>query len=73
MKILVRIKPGSKKGPLVERVSDDELLVYVKERAVEGQANDALIKILSDFFDTPKTRISIEKGHKSRQKIVKIE
>ena len=45
--IVVRIKPGSRKGPLVEVGDDGELTIYVREPAVEGKANDAVIKLLA--------------------------
>ena len=35
--ITVRVKPGSRKGPLVETDPDGSLTVYVPERAVDGK------------------------------------
>lgn len=35
--IVVRVKPGSRKGPLVEVGDDGALTLYVRERAVEGR------------------------------------
>ena len=40
LKIAVTVKPGSKKGPLVEK-ADDGLIVYVREQAVDGKATAA--------------------------------
>jgi uncharacterized protein YggU (UPF0235/DUF167 family) len=37
-KITVHVKPGSARGPLVEEV-DDHFVVYVKEKAIDGKAN----------------------------------
>ena len=35
--ISVRVKPGSRKGPLVETDDDGTLVVYVREPAVEAR------------------------------------
>ncbi|WP_223171077.1 DUF167 domain-containing protein [Microbacterium sp. NIBRBAC000506063] len=39
MQYTVRVKPGSKKGPLVEEDEKGDLTVFVRERAVDGAAN----------------------------------
>ena len=46
----MRVKPGSRKGPLVEVGADGELTVYVQARAVEGKANEAVVKLLATHF-----------------------
>lgn len=73
MKVEVRVKPGSKKGPLVQPSLTGELLVYLREPAVEGKANRALIKLLADYYEVPKTSVTIVSGLKSRNKIVRID
>lgn len=72
MNVTVRVKPGSKKGPLVQPALDGSLLVYVREPAVEGRANQALVKILAEYFGVAKSQIRILKGHSSRTKIIKL-
>lgn len=71
-KVSVRVKPGSKKGPLVEANENGELVVYVRERAVDGKANDAVIKILAKHFSVAKSQVAIAHGQQSRQKLIKI-
>ena len=67
----VTVKPNSKKGPLV--IADGaNLTVYLCEKPVDGEANSALIKILAKHFHVPKTSITIQRGGKSRQKIINI-
>lgn len=73
MKYTTLIKPNSKKGPLVEKQVDGSLVVYIREPATEGKANNALIELLADFFDVPKTSIEILRGHKSRNKVIEVE
>ncbi len=71
MRITVRVKPGSKKGPLVE-VTAEGLTVFIQQRAVDGAANEALIQVLAKHFGTAKSNIEIESGFTSRIKRVKV-
>ena len=41
---------------------DSTLYVYFKAIREKGQANEKLIEILSDFFEIPKTSLSINSG-----------
>lgn len=72
MKISVKVKPGSKKEG-IERVDDTNFIAHVKAPPVEGKANDALVRLLSDYFGVPKSKILIIKGTTSKYKLVEIE
>lgn len=72
MRITVQVKPGSKKGPLVESADDGSLTVFIKERAVDGAANEALIAVLAKHFRVSKSEITIESGFTSRIKRVSV-
>jgi uncharacterized protein (TIGR00251 family) len=69
----VHVKPGSKKGPLIEVQPDQSLIVYLKERAVDGAANEGLVKLLAEHFGLRKNQVEIESGFTSRIKRVKVE
>lgn len=71
MRITVKIKPNSRIEE-VEKLPEGGYLVRVKAPAVEGKANIALIKALSNYFDIPKSRIIIASGLGSKNKIVDI-
>ena len=73
VRVTVRVKPGSKKGPLVEPQQDTSLTVYLPERPVAGAANDALVKLLAKHFNCSKSQIEIEAGHTSRIKRVHVD
>jgi uncharacterized protein YggU (UPF0235/DUF167 family) len=73
VRITVRVKPGSKKGPLVETVEDDSLTVYLQQRAVDGAANEGLVEILAKHFGVSKSRITIEAGFTSRIKRIDVD
>lgn len=67
------VKPGSKKGPLVEQSPDGSLTVYLLQRAVDGAANDGLINLLAKHFKVSKSKVAIESGFTSRIKRVSVD
>jgi uncharacterized protein YggU (UPF0235/DUF167 family) len=66
--IIAKVKPGSRKGPLVEIGSNGELTIYVRERAVDGKANDAVARLLAAHLQLPRSRVELVSGATSRQK-----
>ncbi len=70
--ISVRVKPGAKVGPKLERLKDGSYVAYILARAHDGEANTALIELLSDYFHVAKTSIVIKTGVASRNKLVSI-
>lgn len=66
--VVVRVKPGSRKGPLVEVGDDGELTVYVPERAVDGKANAAVTKLLAAHLGVPRSRLELVSGATARVK-----
>lgn len=67
------VKPGSKKGPLVEVADNGSLTVYVRERAIEGKATDAVIRTLAEHLGVPKSRVALVSGATSRIKRFRID
>ncbi len=70
--VVVRVKPGSKKGPLVEVGDDGALIVYVPERAVDGKANEAVTKLLAEHLGVPRSRVELISGATARLKRFRI-
>lgn len=70
-RIAVRVKPGSKTAAVEE--SAEGLLLRVRERAVEGAANDACVRALAEHFKIAPTRITLVRGTKSRQKLFELD
>ncbi|MBQ3470291.1 DUF167 domain-containing protein [Candidatus Saccharibacteria bacterium] len=68
-KYLVTVKPGSSQEKILE-TNENELVVYLRAKPHDGEANTALIKLLSKHFKIPKTSITIISGAKSRTKTV---
>jgi uncharacterized protein YggU (UPF0235/DUF167 family) len=76
MDVTIRVKPGSRKGPLVEPLVDDpsaSVLVFVRERAVDGAANEGVVAALAEYYGVPRRRVRIVRGDTSRVKRVRIE
>ena len=71
MKYKVRVHSSSK----VEKVtisSDETVKIQLKAKAVDGKANEALIKLLAKYFLTPQSTIVIKRGMKSKDKVIEI-
>jgi uncharacterized protein len=66
--VSVQVKPNSKKGPLVQPGLDGSLLVYVREPAIEGKANQAVAELLASYYKVSKTKVQIVGGVTSRYK-----
>jgi uncharacterized protein len=69
-KVRVRVKPGSRKGPLVESGPDGVLTVHVRERAVDGAANEGVVEALATYWGVTRRDVAIVSGHSSRLKTV---
>ena len=72
MRYNVLVKPGSSRD-LVEKIDDSSLVVRTHAKAHDNEANTAVVELLSDYFEVAKSRISVARGAKSRQKVVEIE
>ncbi|MBS4729629.1 DUF167 domain-containing protein [Mycobacterium sp. SM1] len=66
--LVVTVKPGSRKGPLVEVGDDGALTVYVREPAADGRANEAVIRLLAERLQVPRSRVRLVSGMTSRVK-----
>ena len=71
MKIQVNVKTNAKQQK-VEKLSENEYKVWVKEPAKENKANYAVIDIISELFSVSKSSIQIVSGLKSKTKIIKL-
>ncbi|HJT90800.1 MAG TPA: DUF167 domain-containing protein [Mycobacterium sp.] len=66
--VVIRVKPGSRKGPLVTVDDDGDLTIYVQERAVDGKANAAVVKLLARHLGVPTSRLELVSGATGRVK-----
>ena len=68
-KYTITVKPGSSQEKIIA-TSDDALTIYLRAKPHDGEANDALIKLLSKHFNVAKTTIKITHGAKSHTKTI---
>ena len=71
MKINVKARPNAKEEK-VEKLSDTDFIISVKEPPVQGKANRAIINALAVYFGIASARIKIVSGWTSRQKVLEI-
>ncbi|HLC38814.1 MAG TPA: DUF167 domain-containing protein [Patescibacteria group bacterium] len=69
--IKVKVIPKAKLNTVKE--TEDGLKVYLTKPAQKNKANKALVEILADYFKIKKSQITIQKGEKSRHKIIEID
>lgn len=67
----VSVIPNSKIEK-VEATSENSLRVKVRAKPIEGEANRALVRLLSDYFNVPKSSIKIKSGFSGKFKIIEI-
>lgn len=70
--VVVTVKPGSSKGPLVQTGDDGSLTIYVRERAVDGKATEAVARLLAEHLAVPRSRVELVSGATSRLKRFRI-
>ena len=67
----VRVTPHARQNKVV--MDGGVLRVYTTVAPENGRANDAVVKLLSEYFDVPKSGIKIIKGLTGRDKIVTVD
>lgn len=72
MKLTIKVKPNSKEIG-VEKIGPHHLLIRVKAPPRENKANQEVMETLAEHLRVPKSRLSIVRGLKSKQKVVEVE
>jgi uncharacterized protein (TIGR00251 family) len=68
----LHVQPGAARSEFAGQ-HGSRLKVRLAARAVDGQANEALIEFLASHYGVPKRSVRILSGLKSRQKRVQID
>ncbi|KAF5571984.1 DUF167 domain-containing protein [Fusarium phyllophilum] len=67
----LRVKPGaSKNREGVIAITDDAIELCVSAQAREGEANKAVVQLLSGILGVPKSSLQLTHGMKSRDKTI---
>lgn len=67
------VQPGAKLSALIgvkETADGLRLKIKLKARAIEGQANAALVEFLADLLHLPKSAVSLKAGSTARLKTI---
>jgi uncharacterized protein YggU (UPF0235/DUF167 family) len=75
VRVRVRVRPGARRvevGGCWDGPRGPALLVAVRARAVEGQANEAVVEALASAFALRRGEVTIAAGHRGRDKIVEL-
>jgi uncharacterized protein (TIGR00251 family) len=70
--LAIRVTTRASKNQIVGALSDGTIKIRITAAPVEGQANDELVKFLSDVLDVAKSRIEIVAGETGRDKLVSV-
>ena len=70
-KVKLRVIPRARQNKITTD-ADGTLRVHITAAPVDGAANDAVIRVLADYFDVPKSQIKIIRGATSRDKVVEL-
>lgn len=65
------VKPGSKDPGIT--AEGDAFVLRVRERAVDGAANDACVKALARLLEVAPSRVALVRGATSRRKTFEID
>lgn len=71
MKIYVKVKTNVHEE-MVTKIDDQHYEVKTKELPINGRANLAVIELVADFLDVPKSNIQIASGFSSKQKVLEV-
>lgn len=70
----IRVRPGSSRPQVGGAYGDaDVLVVAVHERAVDGAANEAVVRAVAEALGMPTRAVRLRAGHTSRSKTLQID
>ena len=69
--ITIHAKPGAKQSCITD-VSESQVSIQISAPAHEGEANSELVQTLACILGVRKSSVSIDHGHRSREKRVRL-
>jgi len=70
--LTLHVQPGAKRSEIAG-LHGEALKIRLAAPAVEGQANEALLKFIAALFDVPLRQVELQRGGKSRHKVILIQ
>jgi uncharacterized protein (TIGR00251 family) len=71
-RLKLRVSPGSRRPGIAGR-HGDAWKVRVAEPPEDGKANEAVLRLLADTLDLPRSSVALVSGQSSRDKIVALD
>jgi uncharacterized protein (TIGR00251 family) len=69
----IKLQPRASANEIVPHCgTGNELRIKVTAPPVDAKANEALIRLLAERLDCPRSRVELVRGHTSRHKVVKL-
>ncbi|KAI8926287.1 hypothetical protein BC831DRAFT_457235 [Entophlyctis helioformis] len=72
VKVAAHVKPGAKASQVVE-TAGDAVGIQLAAPARDGEANQEFLRFMADTLGVRKHQLSLIAGHKSRDKVLRIE
>ncbi|XP_056307576.1 UPF0235 protein C15orf40 homolog [Danio aesculapii] len=69
--IAIHAKPGAKQNAVTD-VSEEAVGVAIAAPPTDGEANAELLRYLSKVLQLKKSEVSLDKGSKSREKVIRV-
>jgi hypothetical protein len=70
--LAVRVTPRANRNEIFGILNDGTVKIHLTAPPVESQANEALLKLLSDVLGVPISRLDIVAGKTGRDKLVSV-
>jgi uncharacterized protein (TIGR00251 family) len=70
--IKIRVQPGASRNQILG-YRGDTLRMRVSAPPEGGRANEAVISLLAEALDVAKSRVTIVRGHSSKEKLIRVE
>ena len=67
----VRVQPDAKREGIVG-LYGDAVKIALTAPAVDGRANEALVRYLADLLGVPRLSVEVAAGHASRSKVLRV-
>lgn len=71
VRIAVHVMPNAKKSEVVG-VLDDAIKIRLQAPALEGRANEALVRFLADRLGVPKSAVTLTHGQTNKRKLLEV-
>jgi uncharacterized protein len=69
--LAVKLQPRASKNE-IGGVLGEELRIKVTAPPVDAAANEALVRLLAETLDCPRSKVELVRGHTSRHKTIKL-